>query len=104
MPQAAAREYIILGITSSGKTFRPSDWAERLAGVMSHFRPAGAGRQHGAHIGYSPYVRPTIRDGIKCVIVDERLRALEPLAFHFVMQFARDNDLRMVEPPGEAEL
>ena len=23
-------EFFILGITSNGKTFRPSDWAERL--------------------------------------------------------------------------
>ena len=34
-------EVFIQGITHEGKTFRPSDWAERLAGVMSSFRPGG---------------------------------------------------------------
>jgi hypothetical protein len=93
----AAREYVILGVTPSGQAFRPSDWAERLCGVMSHFRPPGTSGQH-AHLGYSPYVRPSMMEGNKCVIVDERLRTLEPLAFHFVQQFARDNELRWIEP------
>ncbi|MBK9199745.1 MAG: DUF3579 domain-containing protein [Betaproteobacteria bacterium] len=29
-----------------GKTFRPSDWAERLAGVRSQFRPGACVRSH----------------------------------------------------------
>ncbi|WP_420106437.1 DUF3579 domain-containing protein, partial [Herbaspirillum huttiense] len=32
---APAKEFIILGKTSDGRQFRPSDWAERLCGVMS---------------------------------------------------------------------
>jgi hypothetical protein len=32
-----------------GKTFRPSDWAERLAGAMSCFRPGDGGRHRRAH-------------------------------------------------------
>ena len=28
-------EIIIVGITSTGETFRPSDWVERLCGCMS---------------------------------------------------------------------
>jgi hypothetical protein len=31
------QEIVILGITESGATFRPTDWAERLCGVLSHF-------------------------------------------------------------------
>ena len=46
--------FVILGQTSAGKTFRPSDWAERLAGVMAAFRPRKAGSQQ--HLTYSPYV------------------------------------------------
>jgi hypothetical protein len=34
---------------------------------------------------------------VKCVVVDERLRDLEPMAFDFVMNFARDNDLPVYE-------
>ena len=92
----AVRELIIQGITKDGRTFRPSDWAERLAGVMSPFRPGGAGGRD-AHIGYSPYCKPSVIDGVKCVIVNEALKDIEPMAWDFVMHFARDNDLRVVE-------
>jgi hypothetical protein len=94
-PAAPANEFIIQGITSKGRTFRPSDWAERLCGVMSCFRPEGSGGRH-AHLQYSPYVRPTHIDGIKSVAVNEALREVEPLAYHFVLNFARDNDLQIV--------
>jgi hypothetical protein len=92
---APANEFFIQGITSDGRTFRPSDWAERLCGVMSRFRPEGTGGRH-AHLQYSPYVRPTLLNGIKSVVVNEELRAIEPLAYHFVLDFARDNDLQVV--------
>ena len=92
---APANEFFIQGITSDGSAFRPSDWAERLCGVMSHFRPEGSGGRN-AHLKYSPYVRPTLLDGIKSVLVNEQLREIEPLAYHFVLDFARDNDLQVV--------
>jgi hypothetical protein len=100
------REFFIQGLTSQGRTFRPSDWAERLAGVMSPFRPGGAKLGIGAHIGYSPYCVPRVINGVKCVIVNEALKALEPMAWDFVMSFARDNDLQVIEAcwlpePGE---
>ena len=44
-------EIFIQGLTHAGRTFRPSDWAERLAGVMAQFRPAGAGGP-GGQLGY----------------------------------------------------
>lgn len=84
------RQLIIQGVTQDGRRFRPSDWAERLCGVMSPFRPRGS-QYH--HLTYSPYAFPTIIDGVKCVVVDERLRELEPLAWKFVVDFARDNNL-----------
>ncbi|WP_308922673.1 DUF3579 domain-containing protein [Janthinobacterium sp. J1-1] len=96
-------EFFILGLTSNGKQFRPSDWAERLCGVMSCFNPEGGGRN--AHLQYSPYVRPTIVNGVKSVVVNTKLREIEPMAFHFVREFAKDNDLQIVEacflPPKE---
>lgn len=89
------REFFIQGVTKAGKTFRPSDWSERLAGALSSFRPKGSGI--GAHIGYSPFCVPRVIDGIKCVIVNEALRDIEPMAWDFVMHFARDNELQVVE-------
>ena len=93
------REFFIQGLTLDGKTFRPSDWSERLAGALSSFRPrSGAmGNAIGAHIGYSPFCVPRVIEGVKCVIVNEALRDLEPMAWDFVMHFARDNQLQVVE-------
>lgn len=101
-----ASEFFIQGLTRDGRQFRPSDWAERLCGAMSSFSAEGTGGRN-AHLKYSPYVRPTMLNGVKSVVVDEALRLVEPLAFHFVMDFARDNDLQVVaaclipEPPVE---
>lgn len=89
------KEVFVLGVTRAGKTFRPSDWAERLAGVMSPFRPGGA--QPGSHLSYSPWCIPTVVDGVKCVVVHRDLRDAEPMAWDFAMNFARDNDLQTLE-------
>jgi Protein of unknown function (DUF3579) len=91
------REIFIQGITLEGRTFRPSDWAERLAGAMACFRPDGARGGIGAYIGYSPYCVPRVINGVKCVIVNEALREIEPMAWDFVMNFARDNHLQTSE-------
>ncbi|GAB2898828.1 DUF3579 domain-containing protein [Paralcaligenes ginsengisoli] len=99
---AIVQQFIIHGITLTGQSFRPSDWAERLAGVLSQFRPAGC---VGGHLTYSPYALPTLIDGVRCVVVDLRLRELEPLAWKFACEFAQDNQLQtsekqIQEPPS----
>jgi hypothetical protein len=91
------REVFIQGLTSKGRAFRPSDWAERLAGAMASFRPGGASMGAAAHLGYSPYCVPTTMGEIKCVVVSEALRDVEPMAWDFVMNFAKDNDLQVVD-------
>ena len=95
MVSSDAKEVFIQGITQDGKTFRPSDWAERLAGVMSQFRPGGA--SPGSHLSYSPWCVPTSMNGVKCVIVNRELQKFEPMAWDFVLNFAKDNDLQIVE-------
>ena len=97
MPPVLPRQFFIQGLTRDGKTFRPSDWAERLAGAMSSFRPEGTAGGIGAYIGYSPYCVPNVIGGVKCVIVSEALRDIEPMAWDFVMNFARDNNLQFSE-------
>lgn len=100
MPVAKPRLYKIQGITREGKAFRPSDWAERLAGTLASFRPPGSGVD--AHIRYSPYCVPRVVGGVKCVIVNEALRDIEPMALDFVLHFARDYHLLTSEmAPGE---
>jgi len=96
-PIEKPREVFIQGLTADGRTFRPSDWAERLAGAMSCFRPGGARGSIGDYIGYSPLCVPRVINGVKCVIVNEELKQLEPMAWDFVMNFARDNNLQVAE-------
>ena len=104
MISPTAKEIFIQGITHDGRTFRPSDWAERLAGVMSSFRPGGA--FPGSYLSYSPWCEPTTINGVKCVIVNRDLRDLEPMAWDFCVNFAKDNDLQGSEvspaPPAPA--
>ena len=90
MPDAPADvivEFIIQGVTLDGKPFRPSDCAERLCGVMSAF-----GGDH--RMQYSPYVHPVTASGVRCVVVDVRLEDLEPMAYRFLLSFAKDNALK----------
>jgi len=90
MTANSPQEIVIIGLTESGMTFRPSDWAERLSGCMSVF---GEDQK----IRYSPYVKPIVSEGIKCVVVSRRLKDLDPIAFCFLMSFARDNELRVCQ-------
>ena len=81
-------EFVILGLTLEGKPFRPSDWAERLCGVLAAF-----GNDH--RMQYSPFVHPVTANGVRCVVVDVRLEELEPMAYRFLVSFAKDNELQV---------
>jgi len=94
-PDEFLLEFLIHGVTAQGRPFRPSDWSERLCGVMSCFRPGGYAQGRDALIGYSPFVRPVSVGDTKCVLVDPAIREVEPMALDFVMNFARDNGLRV---------
>ena len=90
-----AAEIIIQGMTYAGEKFRPSDWSDRLCGMMSVF---GEDRQ----LSYSPYLKPVVIAGIPCVVVDCRLETLDSAAYKFLLSFARDNELKM--RPGRMAL
>jgi hypothetical protein len=87
MPGDTAVEFVIEGVTLEGRKFRPGDWAERLCGVLAAF-----GNDH--RMRYSPYVHPVAVHGTVCVVVDTRLEAVEPMAYRFLLNFAKDNGLR----------
>lgn len=89
-------DFIIHGVTGKGHLFRPSDWADRLCGIMSRFHP-DASTGFDRHLQYSPYVQPALIEGVRSVLVDSRLYALEPMAYHFLRSFAHDNDLRIID-------
>ena len=81
---------VIVGRTQDGKKFRPSDWAERLCGVMSAF---GTEKR----MKYSPYVSPGEWEGDKCVFIDGILYDISPIAYRFLANFAKDNDLMLID-------
>ena len=83
-------EVVIHGTTSSGKIFRPSDWAERLCGILSSFTKDN-------RLSYSNWVRPMLVDNVRCVAVDKKLEEDNPQMFRFLMDFAADNDLRIID-------
>ena len=89
-----ATEIVIQGITAAGEKFRPSDWPERLCGMMSVF-----GEDH--QLSYSPYLRPVVIGGTSCVVVNCQLEAIDGVAWKFLMGFATDNELAM--RPGRIE-
>ncbi|KVC48830.1 DUF3579 domain-containing protein [Burkholderia diffusa] len=82
--------FIVRGITHARKTFRPSDWPERLAGVITLF--VGE-KQPNCRSALTRLATPLVVDGAKCLLVSRELQVVCPDAFEFAMQFARDNDL-----------
>lgn len=83
------RKIIIEGVTESGETFRPSDWAERVSGNLSTFK------NH--RIYYSPLLRPSYKGGNRCVIVDPVLKESHPALYEQIVNFAKNNKLKMDE-------
>ena len=91
MTSAIADDRIIIeGVMEDNKKFRPSDWAERLSEMLASFGP-----DHKLH--YSEFVHPCIIAGGQCLVVDRRLSETHPDAFEFILQFARQNKLRIQE-------
>ncbi len=79
---------VIEGITKSGEKFRPSDWAERMSGSISHLR--------GHRIQYDPRLMPmTNKEGNKCVLLDPALKTSNPSLYQSILAFAEENKLRI---------
>ncbi len=81
---------VLWGITRSGRTFRPSDWAERLAGLTAAFKL-------NERLTYSRLVLPVIIRGVRALIVRGELHDKEPRLHQFLLNFARDNELLITE-------
>lgn len=80
---------IIEGQTQDGKTFRPSDWSERLCDLLAAF-----GRDQ--RIRYSPLLQPLIRNGLRCVVMDDSLQLAHPNLYRQIMDFAQSNRLIII--------
>ncbi len=90
MNNGQSGEIVIRGMTTDGRTFRPSDWAERLAGTFSIM-----GIDNRMH--YSSHVQPVFRAGLRCVAIEKVLEQKAPKVYGFLMDFARANNLDVVE-------
>ena len=89
---------IIFGVTSTGEKFRPSDWIERFCGVMapydSTYQASGERVNIQKGMGYSDLVFPTTHKGERVVMASKQLNDIEPLAWEFVLNFIKENDLK----------
>ncbi|MCA1978624.1 MAG: DUF3579 domain-containing protein [Thiobacillus sp.] len=84
----AQNDWVISGTMDNGKAFRPSDWSERLSSTLASFLV-----DH--RLRYSAGVQPCLIDGERCLVVARWLEEVDPTAYAYVMDFARDNHLRV---------
>jgi hypothetical protein len=87
------KEIIIQSLTRTGKPFRPSDWVDRMCSSYATF---GADRK----LRYSPYLKPEMMNGVRCLSVDLKLKVANPEGFEELMQFATENDLNILDAEG----
>lgn len=88
MSDPEKKKIIIEGVTSQGKTFRPSDWAERMSGTLASFK--------NSRIYYSPLLQPSRNsEGYQCVLLDPKLKESSPQLYQAILDFAKTNNLRI---------
>ena len=89
MTKSKKPKIIIEGVTESGETFRPSDWAERVSGNLSTFK------NH--RVFYSPLLQPSFKDGNRCVVLDPALKESNPKLYKHILNFAKANNLKICD-------
>jgi hypothetical protein len=92
---SVANEIIIEGNTRAGKAFRPSDWVDRMCSTYATF---GEDRK----LRYSPYLKPRVVNGVRCLAVDLKLKDVNPEGFIQLMHFADENDLNILDSQGNS--
>ena len=88
-----SKEIIIQGLTRAGKPFRPSDGVDRMCSTYASF---GADRK----LKYSPYLKPKVVDGVRCLAVDMKLKDVNPEGYQQLMHFASENNLNVLDDTG----
>jgi len=80
--------FVIHGVKEDGKKLRPTDWIERISSTLASF-------DEDRRLRYSTSVKPCVINGEKCLIVARCLAEANPDAYHFVMEFAASNNLKI---------
>ncbi len=88
-------EIIIQSNTRAGKPFRPSDWVDRMCSSYASF---GEDRK----LKYSPYLKPKVMGGVRCLAVDLKLKTVNPDGYAQLMHFAEENQLNIVDGQGNS--
>lgn len=88
-------EIIIEGLTKAGKPFRPSDWVDRMCSTYATF---GDDRK----LRYSPYLTPRVVNGVRCLVVDLKLKDVNPEGYAQLKHFAEENQLGIKSAAGAA--
>ena len=86
-------EIIIEGNTREGKAFRPSDWVDRMCSTYATF---GEDRK----LKYSPYLKPKVVNGVRCLAVDLKFKTVNPDGYAQLMHFADENQLNILDGSG----
>ena len=86
---------IIEGLTRAGKPFRPSDWVDRMCSTYASFGPD-------RKLRYSPYLKPRLLNGVRCLAVNLKLKEINPEGFAQLMHFAEENQLSLKDGEGKA--
>ena len=73
---------IVVGQSSDGNPFRPSDWAERLVGSLSVYSTEKL-----AHVRYT--------NTYKCLVVNQELEQINYDGYKFLMDFIRLHQLNI---------
>jgi hypothetical protein len=82
---------IIKGVTTDGRKFRPSDWAQRLATAVGTLTP-------GRRIKYHPKVSISLMNGVNCIVIASELKDEDPMLYAFLIDFAESNNLEIIQP------
>jgi hypothetical protein len=90
-----SNEIIIEGNTRAGKPFRPSDWVDRMCSTYATF---GEDRK----LKYSPYLKPRVVNGVRCLAVDLKLKTVNPEGYAQLMHFADENQLNVLDATGNS--
>ena len=92
---SSKNEIIIEGLTKSGQPFRPSDWVDRMCSTYASFGPD-------RKLRYSPYLKPRVINGMRCLAVDTKLKDVNPEGYAQLMHFAEENQLNIIDDAGNS--
>lgn len=93
MTKGKKTKIVIEGVTQEGKVFRPSDWAERLSEQLSTFK--------NRRVQYSPLLKPSHKNGKRCLVIDSELQIVNPLLYQQVLEFAKSHRLIICDEEEE---